>query len=861
MRQLVILLFSWLVLGPAPISAQSIFGGDGVFIRLQLVEPAGATWHVALGGYIHNPPWYLKAATLPEGAAKDRTKALPAGVFTEWFDLRAHNGKALHGRLNRAGGVAEFPNVTANFVCQPPATRCKVIIELATAADAKRVVKRFEETFAGTLTSFLVSPDLVKDKDSLETAAQMSARRLDWARTATGGQRVSPKEIIVQTGFWGPQRAELNAQEAEVLWLLGFNVVGNQAAETRERFPFRQPGRTHHVQFGPEATREQIEALMQKQGAAQKHPMESGVPFNFADEICARPGIGTNAQALAHFRAWLPARGIPAKDLGVARLDEVLPIETPTDLRAREQVNGPAARRIFYYTSRFRQIAGTQRVKWHTEAYHRHFPGGGITSTLVADHPYFSGTGLGMGMVPNMAWGGAPLALDWFDLARERAVDLAGIEDWMGLQFMYGPNYTWEGFQLMGFQAAMFRSGSRGAQPIISWITPSDETNLRLKSASALAQGAKHFFYWTYGPTATATENYWSDLRGAYDGVAAMTRQLAAAEHILAPGRLRPTRLAVLYSVSSDLWQPFGYVQMLERRATYLNLTHQQFGVDFVTEEDVEAGRLADYDVLYTTDPCLTAKSMATIEKWVEAGGQLYGACAAGSRNEFNEEVPGLSRVFGIAAKLTVKTQDAEYRVRGRLNALSYVDRLRCEAGPGVDAVEFGIVGCKVGVTAAGAMVAGKFQDGAPAVLTHRFGRGRTVYVAGTPGVASVKDARFVPQELKEVWPEAQRQLIIGLVRSAAVPRMVELSHAVVEAGVYDAPKGTALVLANFTYQPIQELRVRLAVEKLPKTVRSVTQGEVHFKPAKLEGSALRGNGQGIEFVLPLGLNDIVLVE
>ena len=415
MRLLVVLLLPLLLAGTTSSRAQSIFGGDGVFVRLQLVEPADATWHVALGGYIHNPPWYLKAATLPEAAAKDRTKALPTGVFTEWFDLKAHNGKALHGRLNRAGGVAEFPNVTANFVCQPPATRCRVIIELATAADAKRVVKRFEETFTGTLTSFLVSPDLVKDKDSLETAAQMSARRLDWARTATSGQRVSPKELIVQTGFWGPQRAELNAQEAEVLWLLGFNVVGNQAAETRERFPFRQPGHTHHVQFGPEATREQIEALMQKQGAAQKSPMESGVPFNFADEICARPGIGSNALALAHFRAWLAARGITAQELGGVRLDEVLPIETPADLRAREQVNGPAARRIFYFTSRFRQLAGTQRVKWHTEAYHRHFPGGGITSTLVADHPYFSGTGLGMGMVPNMAWGGAPLALDWFD--------------------------------------------------------------------------------------------------------------------------------------------------------------------------------------------------------------------------------------------------------------------------------------------------------------------------------------------------------------------------------------------------------------------------------------------------------------
>ena len=99
--------------------------------------------------------------------------------------------------------------------------------------------------------------------------------------------------------------------------------------------------------------------------------------------------------------------------------------------------------------------------------------------------------------------------MDWFDVGRRRAVDAIGIEDWMGLQFMYGPNYTWEGFQLMGFQAATFRSANPDV-PVIAWITPNDERNLRLKSASALCQGAKHFFYWTYGPTATSTEAAWS---------------------------------------------------------------------------------------------------------------------------------------------------------------------------------------------------------------------------------------------------------------------------------------------------------------------------------------------------------------
>ena len=216
---------------------------------------------------------------------------------------------------------------------------------------------------------------------------------------------------------------------------------------------------------------------------------------------------------------------------------------------------------------------------------------------------------------------------------------MIGIEDWMGLQFMYGPNWTWEGFQLMGFQASIFRSASGGRLPTIAWITPSDETNLRLKSTSALCQGAKHFFYWTYGPTATSTENYWSDLRSAYDGVASMMRTLAAAEHIIAPGKPRKTRVALLYSISSDLWQPFGYVHMLERRATYLSLVHEQYLVDMLTEEDIESGRLIQYDVLYATDPCISESAAGKIASWVKAGGYLYGSCATGSRNEFNERV------------------------------------------------------------------------------------------------------------------------------------------------------------------------------------------------------------------------------
>lgn len=838
----------------------------GVFVRFKLVEPEDASYYIQLGGYIHKPNWYLPKAEIPAGAKQDKTKRLESGEFSDWFDYQKHAGKLLHGRLNRAGGIAEFPNVTARFLTDDPAETLKVIIELADQPSADAVVKRLQESFQGDLTSFLISPNLRQDSDSLETASEMTARRLSWAKAATSGTRHSPKKHIIQTSFWGPQRPELNLKEAKVLHLLGFNVVGNQRPEVREAFPdLRVPGHTHSVKFGPASTREEIDALMQQHASRQKVPLEDGVPFGFADEICARPRIGENEQARAHFHAWLKQKGIDPAEFGVKKLSDVVPLETPAAYRTAAEKNAPAAARIFYYTSRFRQEAGTERIRWHTEAFRKYFGDGPRTSTLVADHPYFGGTGLGMGMVPNSTWGGAPLALDWFDLSRHQAVDLFGIEDWMGLQYMYGPNSTWEGFQLMGFQASMFRSGGRNQDvPIIAWITPSDETNLRLKTHSALAQGAKHFFYWTYGPTATSTENYWSDLRGSYDGIARVTKQLAATEEVLYPARHRPTRVALLYSISSDLWQPYNYRSMLERRGIYLSLIHDQYLVDMLTEEDIEAGRLKDYQVLYATGPNLTTKSQEHIKAWVREGGYLFASGNAGTRNEFNEPVPGLSDTLGIQPNATATTQAGTYRIRGHLNRIPHLDRIEFEVPQQGAESGFGVIGLKTDATPDGGKVVARFDDGSPAVISHTFGKGKTLNVATTVGISYIKDANFVPAELKEDWPAQHREFINSLARSAGAMPQVELSQPVVEAGVYEGPNGIAIVLANFTYQKIPELEIKLPIRSEVSQIQTADNLE-NAIPFSIEPAAetqkREGYSQVVKFNISLGLDQIVLIR
>ncbi len=318
----------------AALSLSRASADTGVFVRFKLLEPTETSYCIQIGGYIYVEPWTLSGAVWLAGADSDRAKRVGGGTFTDWFDLGKYAGPKLHGQLHRAGGVAEFPNITANFVTGTDSPTRKVVIELATAPDKRAVVKRFDESFTGSLTSFLVSPRLAAEKDSLETASEMTRRRLTWAREASGGTRVSPSQLVVQTSFWSPQRPELNLQEAEVLWLLGFNIV-DRWPEVRVKYDFAEPGGHLWAKFDPNLTREDIDSQVRPAAQATRASPRPTL-FNFSDEIMA-PAIGNDAATLRQFHGWLQAQNVRPADLGVKALDDVVPIESPDVLRQRQQ--------------------------------------------------------------------------------------------------------------------------------------------------------------------------------------------------------------------------------------------------------------------------------------------------------------------------------------------------------------------------------------------------------------------------------------------------------------------------------------------------------------------------------------------
>ena len=98
-----------------------------VFARFRVLEPAQGEVYLQMGGYIHKAPWYLPKGRFPE----DKGTTFSAGKWSGWLNLTQWSQGRLHGRMNRSGGVAEFPNVTLDIQCSEDYSGRAIEVELA----------------------------------------------------------------------------------------------------------------------------------------------------------------------------------------------------------------------------------------------------------------------------------------------------------------------------------------------------------------------------------------------------------------------------------------------------------------------------------------------------------------------------------------------------------------------------------------------------------------------------------------------------------------------------------------------------------------------------------------------------------
>ncbi|MBI1737095.1 MAG: hypothetical protein HYR51_18140 [Candidatus Rokubacteria bacterium] len=795
----------------APTSRGGGFAPSGLFLRFRVLEPSAGGLTVEVSGHRHDGPrWRL-----------DRTQeSVVAQDWSGWIDLGA---RALHGRLARAGGVAEWPSVVLRVKDPAAATGCEIEIELADRPDASAVVLSARERAGGPAIGFLVPHPLRSHRDEFETGSQMAARRERWAREATGGGTTRPRLFELVTTMHPHHDPALAARYVEILRTLGFGMMHVAPAAALEAAGMKTFWKTRLYPPDPETAaarwRTYADETLPRLRARPEHAwnLDHTAYVGISDEVMTvelarvpaprrdawfREYLASrDASVRRHFPA-LDAVRFPAEDM----VAPALPRDAPLDRR-----------RLQYHAAKFGHWWSAQRLRQTSSLVKSTFPGM-PTETLPSSHGFFNAWG------PPRIGMSAPM-LDLFELGAQEVVDTLAVEDWLGLNHMYGPRHTWTGAQSFAYLAAITRSAMVGRRmTLAALMTPSDDHYLRLKAHSVLGQGAKRLFFYMFGPTDVATENYWSDLRSEYDGVAKIVRALARTEDVLHPAVPVRDPVAVLYSVSHDIWHTAEPAAFVEMRLLWHALRHLGIQPDFVREEDVEAGRLRDYRLLFVTGHTLTRTAASGVDRWVRDGGVLsLSAGAATSDEYFEPHVPPFAAgVWPRDAARRLGRQPGRFNERVDLPTAPRLGTVRME--PFLGGASFPVLGCRSGVDAAGrgATLLGRFENGAPAAVGVHHDRGQVIAFGFMPMLAYGQMAGFRPTTLEERWPAEPRALVERALRTAGVKPVVRSSVPVVEASLLTGPAGSAIVLANYTYQPVRDLRLTVP---LPHPVVRVASG------------------------------------
>ena len=806
--------------------------GADVFVRFRIAQPADAKFRVHLGGYRHEEPWYLPTAEI-EAAS---------GQWSPWFDASKW---PLHGRLDRAGGIAEWPTMTAAVSrldekgAATPLKGATIDAQLADGQGEGSVVHAFTEKTESNTIAFLLPTPLRDQAREFETGSQMTARHLAWAKSASGGEPAKLKHFTLCTSLWGHYDPALMRQAIETLRQLGFNIVGNADQKTLRDAGMRTYGMTWS--YGPDPAA--AEKMWKTESASVK--TEQFSHYVVGDEVQTLNFNGLDAQQLnGWFRDYLRKRGVTDADLG-RPIDQV---EYPAKAMYEKTLPrdaDPPARRLMYHAAKFGHLYSAKRLRATSDMVKATFPGM-RTETLPSDHGFFN------------AWGPPHIGmsyrmLDLFELGRQRTVDELSVEDWIGLNHMYGPAYTWTGAQSFAYFNAICRSAMQdapaGNEPVMlrGLITPSDDAYLRLKAYSAIGQGSKSFFFWTYGPTCIGTENYWSDLRSEYDGVAKLSRALAKSEDVLDQAKVVRDPVAILYSVSHDIWHTDDPAAFTEKRLLWHALRHLHVQPDFVREEDIEASGLDRYKVLYVADWCVSRTASAKIDAWVKAGGVVYLSAGAATRDEFYEPyVPPFATGAwpADAAKQLIK-ESHTYNERVDLPTIKPMTTVT------IGESELPVLGCRQPLKGDVADPIARFADGSPAGANVKYGRGKVIALGFMPMLAYGQRAGFKPTTLEEKWPQAPRRLIELALATTDVTPVANCDTPVVETSLLSGAKGSAVVLVNYTYQPIRALTVDLKLSQ-PITRAVSTEG----RDVRMEKTPA-----GVRLHLPLDWTDIILLQ
>ena len=534
---------------------------------------------------------------------------------------------------------------------------------------------------------------------------------------------------------------------------------------------------------------------------------------SLGDEI-SLPKPPGGAKGTADMVTWLKSRKLQPKDIlpGAANWDAIQYQPTDATKAARPGV--------YYWSRRYQHAYGIRAIKNRTDILRKHLPNAGIGANYSphypAEHRY-------LGEVHK-----------WVTIFREEGMTQPWSEDYI----FQMPVATQ---QMNNINLDLLRAGVRGKpnQKIHYYCMPhwpgQIPGNWRRLFYGALGHGMQVVNLFEFRPVQAAyTENHCSNPE-TYRTILRSFRELGQFEDIIQSGRKRSAKAAMWFSETADIWGDNDGSFAAGKRTLYAGLIQQGTPLDFVIEGD----DLSKYKGLILADRHVSRAASQKIADWVQAGGQLMTTASAGMFDELNQPNTVLRNLRGIRSAQLVAPENAQVEmVKQDLPFVAPVDKVQF-SGATVDSANppsFPVYAVHDRLTVnprAGSFTVAHFADKSPAILHRKHGQGAVGHFAFMPGLSYFAPATpKVPVDRgthagasAHHIPTEYDPLVAKLLQTPN--RHITCSEILVEANIIDSPKGSVVILTNWTGGPVKGLEVTLPADLAKKKLRTATGAAV----------------------------------
>ncbi|MCS7180336.1 MAG: hypothetical protein NZ891_03175, partial [bacterium] len=569
--------------------------------------------------------------------------------------------------------------------------------------------------------------------------------------------------------------------------------------------------------------------------------------FHIADEPgWYYPGIVENLKGkesrLEVFRNYLDSKGFTPEFFGKEIWNEIFPLNL-------SEIKTKGDKKIFYWTTRFFAESLSNAFSLATKAFVKNYNKKILTTTNLNNWPgrfFIPSPGKHIGNNPDRGPNAAMGAPDWFDLGRKKAVTCIWTEDW------FGDNSA----QLWSFYGDLLRCAARQGDIefggyIVGQGLGSVEDGGKYKTLALIGHGAKAVEFYIFGPYYAFIDG-WSENKNAYKSIADALRLVGKAEELLFLGRPKDGTVAILFPISSQVWDNDSSLPLylLELYGLHEGLIHENYPVDFIDDFDVENGILKNknYSVLYVTAPNLSEKAQRQILNYVKNGGILVlmpGACAFDEYNEPLSIITEKSETKNIQVK---RESSAAIEKEKRLEK-SIIFKEKLFDFKNIISIKFQSVPLEV----KNGKIVAEYNDGTPAISEVKYEKGIIISYGFWPGVNyHFSQDNNRGDRLPIGWDENIRKIITYPALIANTKKYVEISESLVEGCYLISEKGIAIVLLNWSGKPLSNIDLIIDGVKNCKFVKSVELGKV-LNHEKINENKIKIN-------LPLKTVDIVLI-